>query len=86
MLDMNKPAQSQGGHHLAAFLTTRRGLPAPRGIFSWMPVTAEGSLLPDNESYAEQAFEVGSGRSPLGIVPGLPGLVNIPKTMGHPYF
>lgn len=28
------------------------------GIFSWMPVTAEGSLLPDNESYAEQAFEV----------------------------
>eukprot|EP00435_Cladocopium_sp_Y103_P010594 s1386_g2.t1 len=28
------------------------------GVFSWMPVTAEGSLLPDNESYAEQAFEV----------------------------
>ena len=29
------------------------------GIFSWMPVTAEGSLLADDtESYAEEAYEV----------------------------
>lgn len=35
--------------HLAAAL--------PGGIFSWMPVTAEGSLQDDTESYAEEAFE-----------------------------
>jgi len=30
----------------------------PGGIFSWMPVTAEGSLQDDTESYAEEAYEV----------------------------
>ena len=27
-----------------------------RGIFSWMPVTAEGGLMPEGE-YDEQSFE-----------------------------
>merc|ERR1712232_790497 len=32
------------------------------GIFSWMPVTNEGTLLASGEEYAEQSFEVPTER------------------------